>query len=113
MEEIVKTESYFNLRRSVLIPFLLESQGKFEEAIKSHEEAIKALQAFMDTNKKIKKFFRVMFKRQKEVHLERLRYLQELEKQGNWEGVIVSPTFLSANKELQSKCITLVNNSYY
>ena len=108
MEEIVKTESYLHLRLAILTPFLFETQEKYQDAIKDHQEAVKKLQVFLDTNKKIGKFYRVMFKRQREVHLERIQYLQAIEKTGNWDGVIVSPTILSATRELQSRCLALV-----
>ena len=108
METIVKTESYLHLRLAILTPFLLETQKKYREAIKDHEEAVEKLQVFLDTNKKIGKFYRVMFKRQREVHQERIAYLQAIEKTGSWDAVIVSPTILSANNELQSRCLALV-----
>lgn len=84
--------------------FALECEGKYEEAIEAHKNAILLLRTFFDDKVKDKienlrrlklyllKLHLLMFEAQAVVHHEREMYLGKLVAKGSFEEVFVIPT---------------------
>ena len=105
-----------DLCEAIEAPFILEHLGRYEEAIEAHENAPIKLVSFVKKAKKIKyRFQRVMFERQMLVHKESRIYLDDLVAKGSFEGVVVLPTALTADADLdvkngQQRTLSLVCN---
>ena len=103
-DQAIQSDAYKELHRHIIIPFVFEFNGKFNEAIVAHECAVTLLENTLEkSRKKIQKFHRVMFERQMEVHKFRERYLESLSSKGNFDGAVVPPTILSADKEIEDQ----------
>jgi hypothetical protein len=87
-----------------MLPFALEDQGKYDDALSTHKKAADVLQTAVDLFKKtskVSKFHRKMFERQVAIHRERSAYLQTLQAKGTYDGIVPVPTSTTANKDLQ------------
>jgi tetratricopeptide (TPR) repeat protein len=86
-------------------PFILERKGDYDAAIGVYKNAITILDEATKTFKKgnFLKIHRKMFERQVEVHRERLAYLEDLKRKGNFDGIILPPTILDAMEEVEEE----------
>ena len=87
------------------MPFVLERKCDYDEAIKMYRNAITVLDEAAKIYKKgnALKIHRKMFERQVQVHRDRLAYLEDLKRQGNFDGIILPPTILDAMEEVESE----------
>lgn len=113
MDKLLKSDAYLELVTITVVPFVLEYQGNFQDAIHGHDKAANFLGEFLIRYKKIVgKVHRKMFERQAIVHTERKKYLEGFK--GNFKGVIVPPTIRSADDEMvlgegQARILSLVS----
>ncbi|KAL8937535.1 MAG: hypothetical protein Q9216_004377 [Gyalolechia sp. 2 TL-2023] len=104
MAQFEDTDAYKNLCRALATPFILEFQGHFEEALEAHKKAVTGLKSTIEHAKKnLRKLYRKMFERQLQVHEERITHLTHLSGKGSFEGIVIPPTYLSAEKELEDQ----------
>lgn len=84
--------------------FVLEYQGKFDQAIVAHQASIELLEKLMPTIKKnMLKAHRKMFERQLDVLRERKSILEKAALTSpRFAGVLMPPTVLSADAELKA-----------
>ncbi|KAG0157416.1 hypothetical protein PDIDSM_4601 [Penicillium digitatum] len=87
------------------MPFILERNGEYDEAIKIYKSAITVLDEATKMYKKgnVLKINRKMFERQVQVHRERLAYLENLKNKGSFDGIILPPTILDAMEEIEDE----------
>ncbi|KAL8997062.1 MAG: hypothetical protein Q9188_006418 [Gyalolechia gomerana] len=104
MAPFEQTDEYKNLCQALAAPFILEYQGHFEEALEAHTKAVAGLKGVVEhARKNLRKLHRKMFERQLQVHEERIAHLRHLSGKGSFKDVIIAPTFLSAEEELEVK----------
>ncbi|KAL8942682.1 MAG: hypothetical protein Q9211_001280 [Gyalolechia sp. 1 TL-2023] len=102
MAQFEETDEYKNLCRALAAPFILEYQGNFEKALEAHIRAVADLKDVVEhARKNLRKLYRKMFERQLQVHEERIAYLRRLSREAAFKDVVIPPTFLGAEEELE------------
>ncbi|KAL4906215.1 hypothetical protein BDW74DRAFT_151527 [Aspergillus multicolor] len=94
-----------NLYKLSVGAFFLERNGEYQGAIELHKNSIEILGAAAQRLKKsnVRKIFRKMFERQVQLHRERLAYLEDLQRKGSFDGIVLPPSRLGVDEELVRK----------